>query len=82
MTNSLRLEMADSGTQVLGVHVSYIDTDMSARVSATKNDPQQVASAVLSAREAGDTEVLVDEDSRRYKAAVAGPVDGLRLVSS
>lgn len=80
LTNSLRIEMASTETQVLGVHVSYIDTDMTAGVVAAKNRPEHVADIVLSALENGDIEVLVDDDSKRLKAALIGPPDGLRIM--
>jgi NAD(P)-dependent dehydrogenase (short-subunit alcohol dehydrogenase family) len=82
MTNSLRLEMADAGTQVVGVHVSFMDTDMTAQIPTAKLDPHQVAAATVTGLQNGDIEILVDEDSRRFKAAVAGPVDGLNITGS
>jgi len=78
-TNSLRLELAEQGTLVMGVHLGYADTDMTAAVTAPKLDPREVALAVIDGIEHGATEVLVDEASRHYKQAVAGPVEGLSL---
>jgi NAD(P)-dependent dehydrogenase (short-subunit alcohol dehydrogenase family) len=33
LSNSLRLELAGQGTQVLGVHVGFVDTEMGSRHS-------------------------------------------------
>lgn len=79
LTNSLRLELAAQGTQVVGVHLGFADTDMVRQLAVDKIDPSRVAAAVFDGVEAGDTEVLVDEVTRRVKAALAGPVENLTL---
>jgi len=78
-TNSIRMELADQGTLVTGVHVGYIDTDMVRHVDAPKNDPRDVAKTVLDGIETGATEVLVDAVSHHFKNALSGPVEGLQL---
>lgn len=80
-TNSLRLELAAQDTLVVGVHLGYADTDLTATVTAPKLDPREVADAVVDGIELGSTEVLVDDASRYFKQAVAGPVEGLSLTS-
>lgn len=81
-TNSLRLELAPQGTLVVGVHLGYADTDLTVGVTAPKLDPRDVATAVADGLELGSTEVLVDDASRYFKGAVAGPVEGLSLVAA
>jgi len=76
-TNSLRLELAPQGVQVVGVHLGYADTDLTAGVTAPKLDPRDVARLVVDGIEDGSSEVLVDDISRYFKQAVAGPVEGL-----
>jgi len=80
-TNSLRLELAPQDTLVVGVHLGYADTDLTAGVTAPKLDPREVANAVADGIELGSTEVLVDDASRHFKQAVAGPVEGLSLTA-
>ncbi|MFD5112641.1 SDR family oxidoreductase [Streptomyces sp. NPDC058220] len=82
LTNSLRLELAPQGTQVLGVHLGYTDTDMVRGLDVPKNDPRAVVRDVLEALENGETEVLADDVSRAFKAALSGPVEGLSVVSA
>ncbi|MEW2548514.1 SDR family oxidoreductase [Streptomyces sp. NPDC047002] len=77
LTNSLRLELAPAGTQVVGVHLGYIDTDMVRDLDVPKSDPAAVAAAVADALEDGESEVLADDVSRRVKAALSGPVEAL-----
>ena len=79
ITNSLRGELAPQGTQVVGVHLGFADTDMVAGIPGQKLSPAAVAEAILDGIEDGSTEVLVDEISRTYKAALSGPVEGLAL---
>ncbi len=79
MTNSLRLELAGQGTLVVGVHLGYADTDLTATVTAPKLDPREVAGAVIDGLQHDVSEVLVDEVSRHFKQAVAGPVEGLSI---
>jgi len=79
VTNSLRLELAAQGTLVVGVHLGYADTELTAAVTAPKLDPREVARAVVDGVAQNLTEVLVDDASRYFKQAVAGPVEGLSL---
>ena len=78
-TNSLRMEMEPQMTLVTGVHVGYIDTDMVRSLDVPKIAASQVAAAILDGIEDGQTEVLVDEFTRQFKAALWGPVEGLQL---
>src|SRR6478609_3066088 len=78
-TNSLRLELSGQDTTVIGVHLGYADTDLTATVTAPKLDPADVARAVADGIELGVNEVLVDDVSRHFKQALAGPVDGLAV---
>jgi NAD(P)-dependent dehydrogenase (short-subunit alcohol dehydrogenase family) len=70
LTNGIRIELARQNTLVVGVHPGFVDTDMTARVDAPKIKPAEVVDAALDAVEQGLPEVLVDEVSRRAKAAL------------
>jgi len=76
-TNSLRQSLAPQHTQVLAVHVGYMDTHMAAGVTGPKTAPQVVAKATLDALEAGEHEVLADEVSRQVRAQLSGPLTAL-----
>src|SRR6202044_1454457 len=43
LTNALRVELADRNIRVAGLHVGYMDTDMTAGVTAPKSDPADIA---------------------------------------
>lgn len=79
LTNAMRGELRGQGTQVVGVHVGYLDTDMAAHVEGPKTDPGDLATQILDAVENGEDEVLGDELSRMVKAGLSGPVAGLSL---
>lgn len=76
-TNSLRIELEKQGTLVVAAHLSFTDTDMAAGFDAPKNDPREVARAIVDGIERDETEVLADDDTRYVKAALSGPVEAL-----
>lgn len=73
LTNATRGELREQGTLVVGVHVGYMDTDMTAGVDAPKSAPADLVVQVLEAVEKGEEEVLGDETSRFVKSVLAGP---------
>ncbi|GAA0446486.1 short-chain dehydrogenase [Paractinoplanes deccanensis] len=76
-SNSLRLLLRPRGIAVTGLHVGYVDTDMTTTVDAPKTAPRDVAVAALDGIESGAHEVLVDEVSRTVKAALSGDLTQL-----
>jgi NAD(P)-dependent dehydrogenase (short-subunit alcohol dehydrogenase family) len=70
LTNGVRIELAHQGTQVVGVHAGFIDTEMARELAgdAPKISPVDVARQVFDAIEAGAVEVLADARSRRVKS--------------
>ena len=77
LTNSLRQELAAQHTQVLGLYVGYMDTDMTADITAPKSDPAAVADQALDGIVAGAHEVLADDISRHVRSALSGDLLGL-----
>lgn len=76
-TNSLRIELEKQGTLVVAAHLSFTDTEMAAGFDAPKNDPREVARAIVDGVERDEAEVLADDDTRYVKAALSGPVEAL-----
>lgn len=72
VTNALRVALAEQGTQVTALHVSYLATDMGANAPGPKSDPGKVARATLDGVAAGHHEVLADDVSRQVQAALPG----------
>jgi NAD(P)-dependent dehydrogenase (short-subunit alcohol dehydrogenase family) len=71
LTNGLRGELRAQGTQLVGVHVGYMDTDMTKGLDAPKVSPKDVVAQVLAAVEAGQDEVLADDLSRQVRQGLA-----------
>jgi NAD(P)-dependent dehydrogenase (short-subunit alcohol dehydrogenase family) len=71
VTNALRLELKSSNTQVVAVHVGFVDTDLTQGFDVQKSDPHNVARTVFAGLEAGDPEVLVDEETRHIKSSLS-----------
>lgn len=73
-TNALRLELLEQGTQVVGAHLGYTDTPMTAALDVPKEDPRDMVEAIYTGLEAGELEVLADDTSREVKQALAEPL--------
>jgi NAD(P)-dependent dehydrogenase (short-subunit alcohol dehydrogenase family) len=71
LTNGLRNELAAQNTQVVGVHVGYMDTGMTEGIDAPKADPDEVAKTIVAAVEAGKDEVLADGTAQYVKAELS-----------
>jgi NAD(P)-dependent dehydrogenase (short-subunit alcohol dehydrogenase family) len=66
-TNALRIELREKGIQVLGLHVGFLDTDMTHGFDMKKTHPQDVAASTFEALENGKEEILADEGTRAIK---------------
>jgi NAD(P)-dependent dehydrogenase (short-subunit alcohol dehydrogenase family) len=77
MTNALRVELADRGILVTGLHVGLMDTDMAAGEDAPKSEPAEVAVLAVDAIAAGAYEILADDVSRAVQARLSAGVPGL-----
>ncbi len=77
MTNALRAELAPRNIRVSGLHVGYMDTDMTAGIDAPKLDPATIATLGLDQLAAGVPEILADDLSRQVQAGLAGGVAAL-----
>ncbi|RKF25422.1 SDR family oxidoreductase [Micromonospora globbae] len=77
LTNALRTQLAERNVRVAGLHVGYMDTDMTANVTAPKLDPADVARIAVDGIEADSYEILADDLSRQVRAGLAGGVAAL-----
>jgi NAD(P)-dependent dehydrogenase (short-subunit alcohol dehydrogenase family) len=70
LTNGLRNELRRQATQVLGLHVGFVDTDLTQQLDVIKVSPQSVVDAAFDALESGASEVLADDRARMVKRAL------------
>ena len=61
LTNSLRNELAAQNTQVLGLHMAYVDTELTRGLDAPKSTPEDIVTRALDGLESGLDEVLADD---------------------
>ena len=71
LTNSLRHELRAQKTQVIGMHVGFVDTDMTTAIDMPKSSPDVIVRRVFDAVEAGAEEVLADEQTRAVKQGLS-----------
>jgi NAD(P)-dependent dehydrogenase (short-subunit alcohol dehydrogenase family) len=71
MTNGTRIELSAQHTQVLALHVGFIDTDLTRGFDVPKSAPDDVVRTALDALEAGASEVLADEVTRQVHAELS-----------
>jgi NAD(P)-dependent dehydrogenase (short-subunit alcohol dehydrogenase family) len=74
MTNSLRLDLAPKRIVVTGLHVGYVDTDMTANIDSPKSRPEDVVALALDGVEEDAYEVLADEVSRSVKSRLSDDI--------
>ncbi|WP_329598623.1 SDR family oxidoreductase [Streptomyces pseudovenezuelae] len=77
LTNTLRVQLADQGIRVTGLHVGTMDTDMTREVSGPKTAPADVARLALDGIAQGAYEILADDVSRQVQAGLTGGVTAL-----
>ena len=71
LTNGLRQELRAQGTQVLGMHMGFVDTDFVRDIDRPKSTPDAVVRAAFDTLERGDEEVLADELTRQVKLGLS-----------
>lgn len=67
LTNALRHEMAGQKTQVLGLHMGYVDTDLTRGFDVQKSSAEEIVQRALDGLEEGATEVLGDVITQQVK---------------
>lgn len=75
MTNALRQELLAQQTQVLGLHVGFIDTDLTKDLDVPKVSPESVVAETLAGLEQGAHQVLADDATRQVHGALSGYPD-------
>ncbi len=67
LTNALRSELAAQKTQVLALHMAYVDTDLTRGFDVPKSSAEEIVERALDALESGLDEVLADELTLQVK---------------
>jgi NAD(P)-dependent dehydrogenase (short-subunit alcohol dehydrogenase family) len=67
LTNALRNELAAQRTQVLALHMAYVDTDLTRGFDVPKSSPEDIVKRALDGLESGLDEVLADAITQQIK---------------
>lgn len=70
LSNAMRQELKAQGTEVLSLHVAFIDTDMARGATGPKSSPDEVVRLTIAALEAGHSELLADDVTRSVHAGL------------
>jgi NAD(P)-dependent dehydrogenase (short-subunit alcohol dehydrogenase family) len=77
VTNALRLELAPKNVRVAGLHVAFMDTDLTAGIQAPKSSPKDIARIAIDGIEAGLYEIVADDTSRNVQQGLSGGISSL-----
>lgn len=75
LTNALREELREQGTQVMAVHSGYVDTESSAWVDAPKITLEYFSEQTLRALQNDRAEVLIDDFTKATRDALSGDIE-------
>lgn len=73
LTNALRNELTAQKTQVLALHMAYVDTDLTRGFDVPKASPEEIVKRALDGLESGFDEVLADELTLQVKRGMTAP---------
>lgn len=71
LSNGLRNELRGQNTQVLTLHMAFVDTDMTQGIASPKSTPEDIVARALDALEAGADEALADELTQQVKLGLS-----------
>lgn len=71
LSNGLRNELRAQNTQVLTLHMGFVDTGMTQGIDVPKATPEDIVSRALDALEAGADEVLADEITQQVQQGLS-----------
>ncbi|KQQ77008.1 SDR family oxidoreductase [Acinetobacter sp. Leaf130] len=70
LSNAMRQELKAQGTEVLSLHVAFMDTDMVRGLAGNKASPDVIAQMTIAALERGESELLADEITQNVHAGL------------
>ena len=71
LTNGLRHALRAQGTQVLGLHMGFVDTDLTRGIEMPKSTPEEIVRAAFDGLATGAEEVLGDAITRQVKQGLS-----------
>lgn len=75
-TNHARLQLKERNVQGLGLHVGFVDTDLTKGLDVEKSSPEEVVRQTFDALESGKSEVMADAGTRKLKQSLSADIPG------
>lgn len=70
LTNGLRHELREQGTKVIGLHMGFVDTDLTRDLPVPKSNAEDIVRRAFDGVAAGAEEILADEPTRQVKLSL------------
>ncbi|WP_342043485.1 SDR family oxidoreductase [Bacillus sp. OTU2372] len=77
LTNDLRLNLYPQNVRVAGLHVGFMETDMTSSLEVPKSNPEDIAKIAIDGLESDSFEIVADDVSRKIQRAFAGGVSAI-----
>ncbi|CAM4443754.1 NAD(P)-dependent dehydrogenase (short-subunit alcohol dehydrogenase family) [Paenibacillus endophyticus] len=77
LTNDLRLNLHSQKIRVAGLHVGYMETDMTSGLEVPKSNPSDIAKIAIDGIESDSFEIVADDTSRHIQSIFAGGVSAI-----
>ncbi|TWE08031.1 NADP-dependent 3-hydroxy acid dehydrogenase YdfG [Neobacillus bataviensis] len=77
LTNDLRLNLYPQNVRVAGLHVGFMETDMTSSLEVPKSNPEDIAKIAVDGIESDSFEIVADDVSRKIQRAFAGGVSAI-----
>ena len=77
LTNDLRLNLYPQNVRVAGLHVGFMETDMTSSLEGPKSNPEVIAKIAVDGLESDSFEIVADDVSRKIQRVFAGGVSAI-----
>jgi NAD(P)-dependent dehydrogenase (short-subunit alcohol dehydrogenase family) len=77
LTNDLRLNLYPQNVRVAGLHVGFMETDMTSSLVVPKSNPEDIAKIAIDGLESDSFEIVADDVSRKIQRDFAGGVSAI-----
>lgn len=74
LSNALRQELAPQGTQVVGLHMGFVDTELTQGLEVPKSTPESIAQALFDGLARGEIEILGDALTQQVRQALSAGI--------
>ncbi|MEH7419440.1 SDR family oxidoreductase [Neobacillus drentensis] len=77
LTNDLRLNLYPQNVRVVGLHVGFMETDLTSSLEVPKSNPEDIAKIAIDGLESDSFEIIADDVSRKIQRNLAGGVSAI-----